>query len=927
MLLFLRPNINLIMKNSFALFFLFCFLVNALLAQNATISFEITDQSTKTLTPAKLVILQGDKPFSHDLPSTDDLACRGHTIYSRTGKGTFELPAGEYEIWFGKGMEYSVEVQKVVFDNGQKATLKATLKRELNPIGFVGGDMHLHTYTFSGHGDATVEERLISCVAEGLEWAVATDHNAILDYQPYMKKLGLEKYMATAVGNEVSTPIGHFNTYPLDGNMPKVNSKITDGKTLYETIRKEGLPNTIIQINHPRWVASDFFNTKGLDPFYGKSKHPEWDWNFDAFEVLNENFGIGWRDAPDNKFSVKQDWFNMLNQGIKKTGLGNSDSHSVIAQIAGVPRNYIKSSTDIPSEITNEEMSQSVKSQQVSVARGLFVNVTTKSGKGVGSTVNLDREDPTLTLNLEVQAPSWITCHKAELIENGQVIQTFDIPESQEAIRLTKTVTLKPGKDSWYVLIAYGDKPMAPMVQGLEKPVLPLGFTNPIWVDVDGDNQFTSLFDHADNLVQNDEANVTVLVETMTKDPALVYPILYHLFNSKGDLATDVVAKFLKHATTRQKQLIYRELSKQDSEIAKNILKSQKRQRLNPLEEVVLNYYTEFPLYENKIQRFKKEEASTLDEQLNYLEDIFRFNYAGATEKWLKIACANGIRNPTNHDWTSAAIPTSGVFEIGKLLQKETDKFLYIHYPLFARMDTTITFYINTNTNIRINRGAKILRSVSANSRFPLGAKLVKVAMLKGENDILFRLDNKKEAYISLQEINPDKLLDESLKDNKTIEHLAIDKKVNYLVEYSPKYHGHGISLTDGFRGTTDFYSQLWQGWNGENAEFVVDLEKTETIHRVSLGMLIDQKSWIFSPASVEISFSNDGINFTNHTIQNLDAVLKQEDSAIKDLVMEIDSITARYVKVVAKKMDGLPEWHAGKGSDAWIVLDEVIIE
>ena len=915
------------MKNSLCVLLFFFFMLNAVLAQKATISFEIYDQSTAALTPAKLVILQGDEPFEHELSSTDDLACRGHTIYTRTGKGTFELPAGEYEIWFGKGMEYSVDIQKVVFDTRQKATLKATLKRELNPKGFVGGDMHLHTYTFSGHGDATVEERLISCVSEGLEWAVATDHNAILDYGPYMKKLDLEKYMATAVGNEVSTPIGHFNTYPLDGNMPKVNSKISDGKELYQTIRKEGLPNTVIQINHPRWVASDFFNTKGLDPFYGKSKHPEWDWDFDAFEVLNENFGIGWRDAPDNKFSVKQDWFNMLNQGIKKTGLGNSDSHSVIAQIAGVPRNYIKSSTDIPSEITNEEMSKSIKRQQVTVARGLFVNMTTKNGKGVGEIANLEGEQQNINLNLSVQAPSWISCNKAELIENGEIIQTFDIPESQNALRLSETITLQPKKDSWYLLIAYGDKPMAPMVQGLEKPVLPIGFTNPIWVDSDGDGQITSLYDYAKEMLLKEDIKAASVVESMMKDPALVYPIFYHLFNQNIALATEVSDEFLKVATTRQKQLIYRELSKQDSEIANSILKGQKRQSLNPLEEVVLNYYTTFPLHENKVQRFKREEASSLDEQLNYLEDVYRYNYSGATEKWLKITSADEVRYPQKHDWTEAAVPTSGFFEIGKLLADKKEKYLYIHYPLFARMDTTVTFYLKSNSNVRISRGAKILQSVSANNRFPIGAKLVEIEMQKGENELLFRLENKKDAYISLQEINPNKLLDESLRNTKTVKHLAMDKTVNYLIEYAPKYHGHGIALTDGFRGTTDFYSQLWQGWNGENAEFVIDLEKTETIHRVTLGMLIDQKSWIFSPSAVELSFSNDGVNFTNAKTKELLALTEQAEAETKDLMVEIDMVKARYLKVVANKIDGLPEWHAGKGGDAWIVLDEVIIE
>ena len=896
-------------------------------AQNATINFEITDASTKKLTPAKLVIMQDDKPFEHGLTSTDDLTSRGHTVYSRTGKGSFQLPGGTYEIWFGKGMEYSIDVQKIALDNRQNTTLKATLKRELNPKGYIGGDMHLHTFTHSGHGDATVEERLISCVAEGLEWAVATDHNAVLDYAPFMKKLGLENYMATAVGNEVSTPIGHFNTYPLASGSERVNAKISVGKELFETIRGHGLPNTLIQINHPRWVDSDFFNTKGLDPFYGTSKHPEWDWDFDAFEVLNENFGIGWKDAPDNKFSVKQDWFNMLNQGLKKTGLGNSDSHSVIAQIAGVPRNYIKSSSDNPRGIDNKEIVKSVKNQQVSVARGLFVNMETTAGKGIGAKVNLEGEQQELTLNLTVQAASWISCHKAELVENGVVIQVFDIPESTSVNRLQKTVTLQPKKDSWYLLIAYGDVPMAPMVQGTEKPVLPMGFTNPIWVDADGDGKITSLYTHAENLIKELAGQATKLVAAMTEDPAIIYPTFYHLFAAKNGMATEVAAGFLKKADTRQKQLLYRELSKEGSEIANNILRGQKRSGLNPLEEVVLNYYLSFPLHENKVARFKKEDASMLDEQLNYLEDAYRFTYSEATEKWLRITKGNDLINGQDQNWTEAIIPKNGVFPIGKLLAEETGKYLYIDYPLYARMDTTITFYINTNTNVRISRTGRILQSISANNRFPLRAKLVQVKMRKGLNELVFRLDNKEAAQISLQEINPNKLLDANLADVKTVEHLALDKKVGYEIEYSPKYHGHGIALTDGFRGTTDYSSQLWQGWSGENAEFIIDLGKVETIHRVTIGTLINQKSWIFSPESIQCTFSTNGQTYTDTKTVELTALTEEKEAKIKDVALEIDLVKARYIKVIAKKIAGLPTWHAYKGSDAWIVLDEVLIE
>ena len=73
-------------------------------------------------------------------------------------------------------------------------------------------------------------------------------------------------------------------------------------------------------------------------------------------------------------------------------------------------------------------------------------------------------------------------------------------------------------------------------------------------------------------------------------------------------------------------------------------------------------------------------------------------------------------------------------------------------------MDTAITFYLSSNVNIQVSRKGKLVQSVSGNERFPFAAKMVKINLVKGENDLLFRLDGKDNAYISLQEINPNKI-------------------------------------------------------------------------------------------------------------------------------------------------------------------------
>ena len=70
-----------------------------------------------------------------------------------------------------------------------------------------------------------------------------------------------------------------------------------------------------------------------------------------------------------------------------------------------------------------------------------------------------------------------------------------------------------------------------------------------------------------------------------------------------------------------------------------------------------------------------------------------------------------------------------------------------------------------------------------------------------------------------------------------------------------------------------------------------------------------------------------DGQNFSNAIAIELDALREQKDAATKDVVLEVDLVKARYIKISASKIVGLPEWHKYKGADAWIVLDEVMVE
>ena len=68
-----------------------------------------------------------------------------------------------------------------------------------------------------------------------------------------------------------------------------------------------------------------------IDELTGKK-----DIDFDVIEVMN-----GTQDyKPDRTAAVRQDWFSLLNQGIKMAASANSDSHNKWQQVA-LPRNMV----------------------------------------------------------------------------------------------------------------------------------------------------------------------------------------------------------------------------------------------------------------------------------------------------------------------------------------------------------------------------------------------------------------------------------------------------------------------------------------------------------------------------------------------------------------------------------------------------------
>jgi hypothetical protein len=98
--------------------------------------------------------------------------------------------------------------------------------------------------------------------------------------------------------------------------------------------------------------------------------------------------------------------------------------------------------------------------------------------------------DGDVTVEVSVRAPAWVDVTQAEVWANGEqmAIKKAGPPRRAELARISWQLPLRFERDAWIVVVAYGTKTLEHVIPG--KPAVPIGFTNPVFVDVDENGKF-----------------------------------------------------------------------------------------------------------------------------------------------------------------------------------------------------------------------------------------------------------------------------------------------------------------------------------------------------------------------------------------------------------------------------------------------------
>jgi hypothetical protein len=413
------------------------------------------------------------------------------------------VPEGEYEIIVTHGAEYDAEVIKnVKAISGKENKITVKMHRAFTSPGYIIGDLHNHT-TGSGDSNAGIPDRVIDMAAVGVEFAPATEHNRISSYEEVINELGLQKFIKSAAGIELSGRPGpgetnHQIAFPLlmqpekRGNgAPKTDSDpFVQMKRLYDY---DNGKFKLMQQNHPD--ISDLYFDKNKDGVkdagYGTEKIT------DVMEVRETMFDLPEALHGGNANTRSFQWLQMLNLGYHILGTANTDAHAVLNGGSGSIFNYIYSKNDQPEKIDAVEIAHEVKDGHVIMSNGPFMTVMINDAlpgstiKAINGKVNVD---------VKILTANWCKVNTVQLIINGKADSTLlftkeknpsDFSNGVTTFNKSIPVTLK--SDAHIIVLAYGQGETTGLMNG-DKKIRPMALSNPVFVDIDG-NGFTPNMD------------------------------------------------------------------------------------------------------------------------------------------------------------------------------------------------------------------------------------------------------------------------------------------------------------------------------------------------------------------------------------------------------------------------------------------------
>lgn len=470
----------------------------------ARVRVSVTDQSGGEI-PCKVTFYgnesAGDEPTTDPQFGLDSQSGSvGNCVYSANGSFVRSIPPGSYDVLISRGPEYDVIDHKISVTAGQEVAIGGVLKRVVDTTGWVSAEMHSHS---SPSGDNTSDQlgRVENLICEHLEFAPCTEHQRIESYDDQLEILGAERFMATCSGMELTgspLPINHQNAFPLewspfaqDGGGPRTDSNPV--KQIARLAMWDDNADKVVQSNHPN--MRQMIHDKNLDgkPDGGFASMLAY---MDVIEVhppqdifLTDEETAAKKNPDSNRM---RPWMDLLASGQRIPGVVNTDAHYNFHG-SGWLRNWIRCSTDEPTEISTDEMIGRLERGEVVMSTGPFLSVTLhhpelEQPAEIGDTAEIGGGEA--ELSIKVQCANWLDVNRVEVFVNGKLQPDLsrtraDHPDAfgDGVVKFDQRLKLALPDEAFIIVATIGERMELGRVMGKsfgKQP--PVAVSNPIYV-------------------------------------------------------------------------------------------------------------------------------------------------------------------------------------------------------------------------------------------------------------------------------------------------------------------------------------------------------------------------------------------------------------------------------------------------------------
>ncbi len=151
-------------------------------------------------------------------------------------------------------------------------------------------------------------------------------------------------------------------------------------------------------------------------------------------------------------------------------------------------------------------------------------------------------------------------------------------------------------------------------------------------------------------------------------------------------------------------------------------------------------------------------------------------------------------------------------------------------------------------------------------------------------------------------------------------------------VEQSPaneKFPGNGsATLFDNRGGIADLHNKNFLGYQNDSVEINVTLDKKQIIHSLLLDFLQDNGSWIFLPRRIQVFYFDNSKN--SYEIFGAKEIAPgtviKGSSTVFEMINAGKKINSNRLRIILEPLQSIPEGHPGKGTPAWLFIDELKI-